>query len=139
MGQIFKLVISIFVSLYRLTNGRVGGSISGLNVLLLTTTGRKSGKQRTTPLGYFENDGNYVIIASNAGGEKNPSWFYNLKSNPRVTLRVKDKELTAIAEPASSEKRNQLWSQLVSLAPRYANYEQRTSRVIPMVILKPQS
>src|SRR5690349_216124 len=104
MGKsIFKFFTSIFVSLYRMTNGRMGGSMAGLNVLLLTTTGRKSGKSWTTPLGYFEDDGAYVITASNAGNERNPSWFLNLKSNPQVTIRIKDKEMTALAEPASPE------------------------------------
>lgn len=135
--QIFKFITSIFASLYRMTDGRIGGSMAGLGVLLLTTTGRKSGKAWTTPLGYFEDDGTYVIIASNMGGDRNPAWFLNLKSNPQVTIQVKDRQLTAIAEPANPDKRNELWARLVSLSPRYANYEKQTSRVIPMVILRP--
>ena len=140
MGKsIFKFIMSIFVSLYRLTDGRIGGSMRGLGVLLLTTTGRKSGKQWTTPLGYFEDNGTYVITASNAGNDHNPSWFHNLKSNPQVTIQVKDKELMALAEPASPEKRNQLWEHLTAIAPGYKDYEKRTSRVIPMVILRPKA
>jgi deazaflavin-dependent oxidoreductase (nitroreductase family) len=136
--QFFKFVMSIFVGLYRMTSGRIGGSMQGLGVLLLTTTGRKSGKQWTTPLGYFEDNGAYIITASNAGADRDPSWFFNLKSNPIVNIQVKDKQITAIAEPADSEKRNQLWDRLVTIAPGYKNYEKQTSRVIPMVILKPK-
>jgi deazaflavin-dependent oxidoreductase (nitroreductase family) len=137
--QFFKFMTSLFVSLYRLTKGRIGGSMAGLGVLLLTTTGRKSGKEWTTPLGYFEDNGTYVITASNAGGERNPAWFYNLQSNPQVTIQIKDKQLTAIAEPANPDKRNELWARLLAIAPGYENYVKRTSRVIPMVILKPRT
>jgi deazaflavin-dependent oxidoreductase (nitroreductase family) len=113
--------------------------MAGLNVLLLTTTGRKSGKRWTTLLGYFEDEGAYIITASNGGNDRNPAWFLNLKSNPQVTIQLKDKQLTAVAEPASSEKRNQLWARLLAMSPRYKSYEQRTSRVIPMVILRPKA
>ena len=135
--RIFKTIMALFVSLYKLSGGRIGGSMRGLGVLLLTTTGRKSGKQWTTPLGYFEDNGAYIICASNAGNDHNPAWFLNLKSNPHVTIQVKDRHINATAEPANTETRNRLWGRLVALAPGYGNYEKKTSRVIPMVILRP--
>jgi deazaflavin-dependent oxidoreductase (nitroreductase family) len=115
----------------------MGSEMRGFKVLLLTSTGRKSGKQRTTPLGYFDYDGGYVITASNAGLSHNPGWYYNLKSNPQVTVQVKDAEMTAIAEEAKGELRDQLWAQLIEQALGYADYEKRTTREIPMLILRP--
>ena len=79
--KISKPFMAIYVFLYRRTGGKFGGKVQGLPVLLLTTNGRKTGKKRVTPLGYFEYDGYYVISASNAGFDTNPAWFYNLKSH----------------------------------------------------------
>jgi F420H(2)-dependent quinone reductase len=133
----FRTFLSLFVWLYQRTNGKFGGKIQGLAVLLLTTTGRRTGKKRTTPLGYFEQDGYYVITASNAGSDSHPAWFYNLKSHPQVMLQIRDKQLTAIAEPANPTLRQQLWAELVKRAPGYGAYEKRTTREIPIVLLQP--
>lgn len=134
--HLFKLMMATHVFLYRLTGGRLGGTMRDFKVLLLTTTGRKSGKRRTTPLGYIAHDGSYVIAASNAGLAHHPSWYYNLKSNPQITMQVKDRVTTAVAEEAGGELRNQLWAQLIEQAPSYADYEKRTTRKIPLVILR---
>lgn len=133
----FHSLRNLFVSLYRLSNGRVGGHMAGLQVLLLTTIGRKSGVERTTPLGYFIQDGNYIITASNAGSDANPAWFHNLRANPRVKLEIQDQHFEAVAEVAPQEKRTPLWSKLISLSPYYANYTKKTNREIPMVVLHP--
>lgn len=132
-----KFFMAIYVFLYRLTGGKFGGRVQGLPVLLLTTLGRKTGKKRTTPLGYFEQDGCYVISASNAGYDTNPAWFHNLKDHPQVELQIGNKQLAAIAEPANPTLRQQLWTDLVKRAPGYGAYEKRTSREIPMVLLRP--
>ena len=113
------------------------GEVQGLSVLLLTTTGRKTGKKRTTPLGYFTENGSYVITASNAGFDTHPAWFHNLRANPHVTLEIKDWKIEAEAEIAKSEKRAVLWSRLISLSPGYASYAVKTDREIPLVILRP--
>jgi deazaflavin-dependent oxidoreductase (nitroreductase family) len=134
---IFRTILPLFVWLYQRTNGKLGGRVQGLPVLLLTTIGRKTGKKRITPLGYFEDNDHYVIIASNAGSDNNPGWFYNLKSNPQVMVQVQDKQFTAIAEPADPMLRQQLWTRLVDLSPGYASYEKRTTREIPIVLLRP--
>lgn len=133
-----KLAMAIQTFLYRLTGGRIGGSGRDFRVLLLTTTGRKSGKERTTPLGYFEDQGAYIITASSTAflGEE-PAWFLNLKSNPQVKIQVMDKRLAAIAEQAAPEERNRLWARLIEVSPSYAEYQKRTTREIPMVILRP--
>jgi deazaflavin-dependent oxidoreductase (nitroreductase family) len=114
------------------------GRMAGLNLLLLTTMGRKSGKQRTTPLGYFEHDGGYVITASNAGSDRHPGWFLNLRDHPQVQIQIKDKEMPATAQVLGPELRNELWKKLVSLFPQYGKYATSTKRVIPMVLLIPQ-
>ena len=134
---IFGLFRDISVFLYRLTGGKIGGHMQGLSVLLLRTTGRKTRKERITPLGYFTQDGDYVITASNAGSGKNPGWFLNLRANPRVTIEVNDRQVEAQAEVATAEKRSALWSRLISLSPAYANYARKTTRQIPLVILHP--
>jgi deazaflavin-dependent oxidoreductase (nitroreductase family) len=136
---LFRAVLSFSVWLYQRTNGKFGGRVQGLPVLLLTTTGRKTGKERITPLGYFEYDGYYVISATYAGLDIHPAWFHNLKSNPEVALQIQDRQLTAIAGPANPTLRQKLWDTLVELAPSYGAYEKRTTREIPMVLLRPVS
>jgi deazaflavin-dependent oxidoreductase (nitroreductase family) len=109
----------------------------GFKVLLLTTTGRKSGKTYTTPLGLFDHDCGYVIVASNAGLPAHPAWYYNLKSNPQVTVQVLDKVVPATAEVLSGEARTLAWRQVIATAPPYADYEKRTTREIPLILLRP--
>ena len=138
MRSLFRLFMSVSVFLYRLTGGSFGGRVQGLNVLLLTSKGRKTGRKRTTPLGYFEQNGSYVITASNAGFDSNPAWFYNLKSNPQATIEIGREAMPVTAEIADPELREQLWSRLVALAPGYANYARRTERIIPLVLLRPE-
>jgi deazaflavin-dependent oxidoreductase (nitroreductase family) len=134
---LFKIIMSIFVSLYRLTGGRVGGTVQRLRVLLLTTTGRKTGKRRTTPLGFFEHEGSYVIIASNAGFDTHPAWFHNLKSQPRAAVEIGRTRLEVNAEVAGPDARSRLWARLMELAPSYGAYAERTRREIPLVVLRP--
>ena len=139
MKVLFRTFLSLYVWLYQRTNGKFGGKVQGLPVLLLTTIGRKTGKTRITPLGYFEEAGCYVISASYAGRDTHPAWFHNLKSHPQVALQIGDKRLTATAEPANSTLRQHLWDKLVELAPGYGAYQKRTTREIPMILLRPVS
>src|SRR5436190_5371199 len=131
------LIFNVMVFLYNVSGGRVGGKIGKLPVLLLTTTGRKTGKQRTLPLGYIMDDSDYVITASAGGADKHPGWFFNIQSNPQATIQVKDKHVKVTAEIAGKEKKSELWARLVEVAPNFAGYQKRTSREIPMVILHP--
>lgn len=135
--KLFHFIHDASVSLYRLTNGKFGGRVQGLQVLLLTTIGRKTRQERSTPLGYFMDDGNYIITASNAGRDTHPAWFHNLRANPHVRIEIKDRQMEAKAEVAPPEMRSSLWSQLISLSPAYANYARKTHREIPLVILRP--
>ena len=138
MGKSFlRVVLAIYIFLYRLTGGKFGGKVQGLRVLLLTTTGRNTGKKRITPLGFFEQDGGYVIVGSNAGSDTHPAWFHNLRSDPRATVEIGDKQFEGSAEIAGPDKRSQLWARLIELAPAYANYAKKTSREIPLITLRP--
>jgi deazaflavin-dependent oxidoreductase (nitroreductase family) len=84
--RMFKLFTALQVALYRMSGGKLGGTMMGFKVLLLTTTGRKSGKVHTTPLGWFDRPGGYVIVASNGGGPRHPGWYFNLQSKPQATI-----------------------------------------------------
>ncbi len=133
----FKIFTAIHTILYRLTGGKFGSKVQGLPVLLLTTTGRKTGRVRTTPLGHFTHNGGYVIIASNAGFDTHPGWFHNLKSNPRASIQVGEAQIDVTAEIAGADQRSELWEKLVKLSPGYAGYAKKTNRTIPVVILHP--
>jgi deazaflavin-dependent oxidoreductase (nitroreductase family) len=125
--------------MYRLTGGKFGSEMGGFKVLILTTKGRKSGKILSLPLGYFERDGGYFIVASNSGAAKNPAWHYNIKANPNdVTIQVKDKKMRVKPEIILGEPRKPLYAWIASLAPNYGEYEKQTSREIPLVFLKAQ-
>ena len=132
-----KLILKVMVFLYNVSGGRIGGKMGKVPVLLLTTTGRKTGKQRTLPLVYIMDGSAYVITASAGGADKHPGWFFNIRSNPQATIQVKDKHIPVTAEIAGPEKKPELWARLVEGAPSFAGYQKRASREIPMVILHP--
>ena len=123
--------------LYRLSGGRIGGRLWGLRVLLLTTTGRKTGTQWTTPLCCFPDGDDLVVVASNGGRERTPSWFLNLKQNPAVTIQLGREQRSVTAREASPEERERLWAAITAVAPGYLKYQQRAHRVIPLGILEP--
>lgn len=111
----------------------------GFNVLLLTTTGRKSGKTRTVPLGVFDWGGEYLIVASNSGAPTHPAWYLNLKVHPQATVQVLDEVIPVTAEVLTGEARLKAWQQVITSAPSYANYEKKTSRQIPLILLHRKS
>ena len=135
MKTLMGLFIALNVWLYRLSGGRVMGTMRGAPILLLTTTGRKSGRPRTVPLLYLEERGAFVIVASFAGAPKHPAWYRNLEADPKVKLQVKNQRLEGIARRASTAEGATLWPRLVALYPQYADYQKRTSREIPIVIV----
>ena len=137
MRFIFKLFVGFHVFMYRLTGGKFGSEMRGFKVLILTTKGRKSGKILSNPVGYFERDGGYVIVASNGGAAKHPSWYYNIKGNPEdVTIQVKDKVMKVKPKVILGEPRKSIWTWIVSSAPNFGEYEKQTEREIPLVFLK---
>lgn len=135
---LMRLAMTIYVFLYRRTGGKMGGRLGAMPVLLLTTTGRKTGKKRTVPVMYLSESPNYIIVASNNGREKPPAWWLNLKNNPEATIELGNNVRSIIAEQASPEERRRLWAQLVEKAPAFEGYQRRTRREIPMVILRPK-
>jgi len=132
-----KLFSRIHVFLYRASGGRIGGRFRSATVLLLTTTGRKSGKQRTTPLLYAEDAGRYVVVASVGGAPKHPAWYLNLRGNPEANIQVGDRTLHAHAETVPAEERARLWAVMTRMYPPYDDYQAKTSREIPLVTLTP--
>lgn len=137
MKYISRFFNGLQVALYRMSAGRIGGMMRGFKVLILTTTGRKSGQPHENPVGYFERDGGYMVVASNMGKDNHPAWFLNLKANPTVTIQVMDKVTQARAEIVSSEQRPALWKWMVEQSPLYGRYETTTTREIPLVMLYP--
>lgn len=122
---------------YRVTAGKIGGRIAGGPVLLLTTTGRKSGKKRTLPLLYLEDGENLVVVASNGGTAAHPSWWLNLSVDPEATVEIGRRKLRVLAEKALPEEKERLWPRLVAMYSGYEAYRRRTDREIPVVVLRP--
>ena len=121
---------------YRKTGGRIGAKLAGTNMLLLTTTGRKSGLERTIPLACYPRGNDLVIVASNNGQDRHPVWWLNLQKNPDVKVRFGREARRMRAREATGEERERLWPWLKEEMPRYDVYEKRTSRLIPVVVLE---
>jgi deazaflavin-dependent oxidoreductase (nitroreductase family) len=111
---------------------------NGAPVLLLTTTGRRSGEQRTTPLIYGRDGENYLIVASRGGADDPPAWYLNLSADPDVDLQVKADKFAARARTATSEERDDLWRTMTAIWPAYDDYQDKTDREIPVVVLERQ-
>jgi deazaflavin-dependent oxidoreductase (nitroreductase family) len=127
--------LRVMVGLYRRTGGRIGGRVGSTPVLLLTTTGRKSGVPHTVPIGYFDRNGVRFVVASNAGAPRHPAWYFNLTAHPEVRVETGRDAYKATAATATGEERAQLWDFVMETAPPYRRY-QRATRVIPLVILR---
>jgi len=124
---------------YRETDGEVGHIWwRGSKILLLTTKGRKSGEPRTTPLIYEEADGDYVVVASKGGAPEHPGWYRNLANEPEVELQVKNEVFPARARTATGVERERLWKLAARQWPDYDEYQTRTDREIPVVVLERQ-
>lgn len=121
--------------LYRWSGGRIGGKIMNLPILLLTTTGRRSGRARTRALSYLPRGDSYVVIASCLGQPNHPAWWLNLKANPRASVQVGNSTVDVEAREAEGEEREQLWNEVVARQNDYAEYQTRTERRIPVVVL----
>jgi F420H(2)-dependent quinone reductase len=130
MGRVHRVV-------YRATGGRVGGRVWGLSILLLTTTGRKTGKVRTTPLCFYPDGETFVVVASNGGLAWFPSWWLNLLEHPQGEVRVGRTTRPVVARPADPDERARLWGEITAIAPGYLEYERRAPREIPLAILRP--
>lgn len=125
------------VRAYRETGGERGYSWrGGTTILLLTTTGHKSGEQRTTPLIHRTDDGTWVVVASKGGAPDDPAWYKNLKADPDVEIQVKDEVIPVHAEDATGDERERLWRLMAEAWPAYDDYQRKTDRQIPVVVLR---
>ncbi len=125
-------------SIYRSSDGRLWGKMFGAPVLLLNTTGRKSGQRRTTPLVYATDGDDFILIASNGGAPRHPAWYLNLKANPEATVEIGDREVWVRAEEvAEPEEKAHVWQKMVEIYPGYDNYQRKTDREIPLLVLHP--
>jgi F420H(2)-dependent quinone reductase len=135
VNPLAKLAIKAHVFLYRATHGKRGARIAGKDVVLLTTTGKKSGQPRTVPVMCFSDAGDRIVIASNGGAADHPAWFKNLEQDPQVSLQLGSETYRAKAVLLEPAERERVWKMVVREAPQFAGYEKKTSRVIPVVRL----
>jgi deazaflavin-dependent oxidoreductase (nitroreductase family) len=123
------------VRVYRETEGARGYDWRGTTILLLTTKGRRSGEQRTTPLIHRTDGDRWVVVASKGGAPANPAWFENLSAEPDITIEVKGDTIPVRASTAEGAERERLWSLMTEVWPAYDEYQARTDREIPVVVL----
>ena len=121
---------------FRANEGRVGGPFEGLPVLLLTSTGAKTGERRTTPVMYLPDGERMVIIASKGGAPANPAWYHNLLANPAATVEVGPETVEVNAVVTAGEERRRLFDRQAELHPQFADYQRKTTREIPVLALE---
>jgi F420H(2)-dependent quinone reductase len=130
-----RIPSAIHRAIYSASGGRLGDRIAGMPVLLLTTVGRRTGKRRTSPLTYLDDDGAIVLVASYGGRPHNPAWFDNLVANHAVEVRIGNETRAMTARRATREERERLWPRVVETYDGYAKYQAKTDRQIPLAIL----
>ncbi len=129
----------------KLVAGRIrrkgGGQVMGFNALVLTTVGRKTGAERTNPVGWFPGqDGSWLIVASANGAAGNPAWYYNIAAHPnRVQIEVEGRKVAVAAEQLHGAERAEAWQQITTAAPRFVGYQQKTDRELPVIRLVPRA
>lgn len=123
---------------FRANAGKVGGPFAGATLLLLHTVGAKSGQERINPVACFPDVGRWVIIASKGGAPTNPDWYYNILAHPQVTVEVGTEQFTARASVAVEPERTRLYDKMVERMPGFGEYQKKTTRIIPVVILTPE-
>lgn len=124
---------------FRANDGKVSGQFAGAHLLLLTTRGAKSGQPRLSPLAYFRVDGKLLIIGSFAGADVNPGWVHNLRANPSAHVEIGSQSSDVVARELPAAERDQLFSKITAAAPGFAEYQAKTTRVIPVFELQPKS
>jgi deazaflavin-dependent oxidoreductase (nitroreductase family) len=132
-----KLGSGVHSGVYRATGGKLFGRMGKSPILLLNTLGRKSGKKRTSPLLYVMDGEDFVVIASKGGAATHPAWYLNLKANPEATVEVGDREVRVRAQEADPEEKSRLWQKMVEMYPTYDDYQRKTEREIPLLLLRP--
>lgn len=134
-----KTVNTIHRNLLKVSGGRLGWTAGKMPVLVLTTTGRKSGQPRSVMLTAPHQDGETIaLVASRGGDDHHPAWFLNLSDNPEVTVKMKDQTRDMTARVATAEERAELWPKITEVYSGYAGYQKKTEREIPVVLLEPK-
>jgi len=137
--RLFKVGTGAHRAIFRATKGRVGGRLSGMPVIILTTTGRKSGEKRPTMVASpIHDDDRVVLVASFGGDDRNPAWFLNLRDDPNVTVTTAGSDRPMRARVADADEKAELWPKIVEAYKGYAGYQEKTERDIPVVILEPR-
>ena len=140
-AQILKAIFHAHTQMYEVSEGRIGAWIGppflGQPALLLSVTGRKSGRTRTTALVYFEDGGNYIVVGSDGAARRDPQWWRNLQKNPKATVRVGRNTFSARASLATGAERDRLWQIGIGINPTWAKYQTQTERILPVVVLTP--
>lgn len=137
LHAVLKVVGTLHRFLYRWSHGRVGRRLRGGPVLLLTTTGRKTGRERTWPVSYVVRGDEFVLVASAGGAARHPAWYLNLRRDPRVRVQVGDSSRTMVARTVAGAERTWLWQRVVDQYPVAAEYQRATGREFPVVVLQP--
>jgi F420H(2)-dependent quinone reductase len=131
-----KAASAVHRAVYRASGGRIGGRVWGLSILLLTTTGRRSGRERTTPLCFLPDGDALVVVASNGGMDWFPDWWLNLLEQPHAEVLVGRERRAVVARRAAPDEHARLWAAITAIAPGYLRYRARTEREIPLVLLE---
>ena len=126
----------VHCALYRSTHGMLGGNLMGIHMLLLTTIGRKTGTERTLPLAYVEDEGDYVVVASNGGSEKPPAWWLNLRERETAEVQIRDERFPVTWSLVPKPLRVDHWRKLQAAIPAHRRYRHSTAREIPIVRLE---
>lgn len=137
LALLMKYFARAHIWVYQRTNGRLGAKLLWFPAALLTTTGRKSGEERTTPTLYLRDGQRVVLPASFGGRDQDPAWYLNLKANPKVRIQIRSEHLELTARDASDEERAVYWTQLTRVYPPYRGYRDATDRKIPLVVCEP--
>ena len=138
LGKLFKPVMNMQIARYRRSNSPTQPVMMGFPTVLLTTVGSKSGLERTSVLGGFpDGEGAWLIVASKGGAPDHPSWYKNLVAHPEVEVQVGTKKMKARARTAGGAERGKLWEQAIKFWPPYTDYQKKTEREIPVVVLDP--
>jgi F420H(2)-dependent quinone reductase len=136
---VLRRMMAAHAAVYRATNGLVGHRLPGMPpMLLLDHVGAKSGTRRSSPLVYAEDGENVVLVASKGGYPKNPAWFHNLMANPDTSIQIGSRHRQVHARVADAQERERLWPKVVEVYGGYEDYQRRTDREIPLVILEPR-
>lgn len=131
-----KLFGKVHKVLYRISGSRFFANLGQMPTLLLTATGRKSGKPRTVPLLYVENDDGYAVVASFAGAPEHPAWYRNLEKTPQASVQIEDRVIPVTASTATAEEKKSFWPRFTAIYPDYDSYQEETERDIPVVLLR---